>query len=67
MKEGFRPGDSAAMAAIEFVDRAVEPKGKGSRREEGGDRGLTSARSALAKNSNDRRVRFPRRAGTFRP
>ena len=28
MKAGFRPGDNAAMAVIEFVDRDVEAKGK---------------------------------------
>ena len=28
MKAGFRPGDNAAMAAIEFVDRDVEAKGR---------------------------------------
>lgn len=30
MKAGFRHGDNAAMAVIEFVDRDVEAKGKGS-------------------------------------
>ena len=30
MKAGFRPGDNAAMAVIEFVDRDVEAKGKDS-------------------------------------
>jgi len=30
MKAGFRHGDSAAMAVIEFVDRDVEAKGKDS-------------------------------------
>ena len=30
MKAGFRPGDNAAMAAIEFVDRDVDAKGKDS-------------------------------------
>jgi large subunit ribosomal protein L17 len=30
MKAGFRPGDNAAMAVIEFVDRDLEAKGKDS-------------------------------------
>jgi len=30
MKAGFRPGDNAPMAVIEFVDRDVEAKGKDS-------------------------------------
>ena len=30
MKAGFRPGDNAAMAVIEFVDRDVEAKGRDS-------------------------------------
>jgi large subunit ribosomal protein L17 len=30
MKAGFRHGDSAAIAVIEFVDRDVEAKGKDS-------------------------------------
>ena len=30
MKAGFRPGDNAAMAVIEFVDRDTEAKGKDS-------------------------------------
>src|SRR5277367_3796684 len=30
MKAGFRPGDNAAMAVIEFVDRDIEAKGKDS-------------------------------------
>ncbi len=30
MKAGFRKGDNAAMAVIEFVDRDVEAKGKDS-------------------------------------
>ena len=30
MKAGFRPGDNAAMAVIEFVDRDVDAKGKDS-------------------------------------
>ena len=30
MKAGFRQGDNAAMAVIEFVDRDVEAKGKDS-------------------------------------
>jgi hypothetical protein len=30
VKAGFRPGDNAAMAVIEFVDRDVEAKGKDS-------------------------------------
>ena len=30
MKAGFRPGDNAAMAVIEFVDRNIEAKGKDS-------------------------------------
>ncbi|MGX1803517.1 50S ribosomal protein L17, partial [Brevundimonas naejangsanensis] len=30
MKAGFRHGDNAAMAVIEFVDRDVEAKGKDS-------------------------------------
>ena len=31
MKAGFRQGDNAAMAVIEFVDRDVEAKGKDDR------------------------------------
>ena len=31
MKAGFRHGDSAAMAVIEFVDRDTEAKGAGDR------------------------------------
>ena len=31
MKAGFRQGDNAAMAVIEFVDRDVDAKGKDSR------------------------------------
>src|SRR5450755_2867703 len=30
MKAGFRPGDNAAMAVIEFVDRDIAAKGKDS-------------------------------------
>ena len=30
MKAGFRQGDNAAMAVIEFVDRDVSAKGKNS-------------------------------------
>jgi large subunit ribosomal protein L17 len=30
MKAGFRQGDNAAVAVIEFVDRDVEAKGKDS-------------------------------------
>jgi large subunit ribosomal protein L17 len=30
MKAGFRHGDNAAVAVIEFVDRDVEAKGKDS-------------------------------------
>jgi len=30
MKAGFRQGDNAAMAVIEFVDRDVEARGKDS-------------------------------------
>jgi large subunit ribosomal protein L17 len=30
MKAGFRPGDNAAMAVIEFVDRDIDAKGKDS-------------------------------------
>ena len=30
MKAGFRAGDNAAMAVIEFVDRDVDAKGKNS-------------------------------------
>ena len=41
MKAGFRPGDNAAMAVIEFVDRDVEAKGKDSGPEAGRRRGLS--------------------------
>ena len=40
MKAGFRAGDNAAMAVIEFVDRDVEAKGKDSGPGPGRERGL---------------------------
>ncbi len=36
MKAGFRYGDNAAMAVIEFVDRDVTAKGQDSGPEQGG-------------------------------
>ena len=39
MKAGFRPGDNAAMAVIEFVDRDVEAKGKDSGPAQGANAG----------------------------
>jgi large subunit ribosomal protein L17 len=39
MKAGFRPGDNAAMAVIEFVDRDVDAKGKDSGPAAGGQSG----------------------------
>ena len=45
MKAGFRPGDNAAMAVIEFVDRDVEAKGKDSGRR----RTRPRARAAVAR------------------
>ena len=42
MKAGFRPGDNAAMAVIEFVDRDVEAKGADS----GPDQSDTQAAAA---------------------
>ena len=43
MKAGFRQGDNAAMAVIEFVDRDVDAKGKdfGAGAGEGRGRGLS--------------------------
>ena len=49
MKAGFRPGDNAAMAVIEFVDRDVEAKGKDSRPDAGRKRGLTRSSGAAVK------------------
>ncbi len=48
MKAGFRPGDNAAMAVIEFVDRDVEAKGKDSGPSPGCDRRLTKSRRPRA-------------------
>ena len=39
MKAGFRAGDNAAMAVIEFVDRDVEAKGKDSGPAQGANAG----------------------------
>src|ERR1700729_1165803 len=39
MKAGFRPGDKATMAVIEFVDRDVESKGKDSGPAQGANAG----------------------------
>ena len=49
MKAGFRPGDNAAMAVIEFVDRDVEAKGK--------DSGPAAGRSRRELSARDERVR----------
>ena len=54
MKAGFRPGDNAAMAVIEFVDRDVEAKGK--------DFGPGTSRGRGLTPFEDRQARASRRA-----
>ena len=59
MKAGFRPGDNAAMAVIEFVDRDVEAKGKDFGPGAGRSRRELSVGRALGSRGNRSNTRNP--------
>ena len=60
MKAGFRPGDNAAMAVIEFVDRDGQGQGQGlGSRGKGGGRELSASSLSQWAQRESGRVRGP--------
>ena len=67
MKAGYRYGDSAPVAVIEFVDRDVDAKGLGFRPGPGAPRRGGSGRAGVAPRATHRALLMPRSVAYMRP